>query len=586
MRPLFSRDETYHAVIVIFVVVSVWWGVCSSFSNPLFLRGGRNKTPLVDWDGDLGSVAVVPPHPSKVEQTFLLLAPDGSTGMVKRHHGSHRVAGYNDAHTTKHTTFSEATYSTATVGNEMLWWDDLPPRRRAARGDDGNNKPSSSISNTNRPSCLADSPLLRNASQAPQYMHVVFLGDSISRFLYLDLAYRLHRGGGGGRRQEEMQRRPWESRKVGDEVEDRKSRQHSPSSSSSSSSSSIDRGNNNERVDTTPPNYLLNLMIPVVQPSAVNSTNKEDLDPTTSGASNNSRVVEYVADGVSPSSPNAKKKKDWMKFFKSTLPLFDGHMRCDCSRDAATEQNIEHRFYQHPSRDLSLTYIQLLGSQPLSMRANLSEWIAGDDGDSSNTTSQVATSACRPQFPRGANCTLASKSDTTSLKWYFNRILLIEFVKLHLPQLRPRPTHVVMNIGLWAPLQQIAASMPEVLSSLNSLGVHVVWRATTQPAPVSSGMRRKGGVSQWLAMRNHRQLIDRVMRDKYCVVPPGVSRNDGSTNKQLLQQIYARSAVITEFSWSARCVASNNSTRTGKQRDASERWCIAMVGHEKSSPAD
>lgn len=93
-----------------------------------------------------------------------------------------------------------------------------------------------------------------------------------------------------------------------------------------------------------------------------------------------------------------------------------------------------------------------------------------------------------------------------------------------------------MNIGLWAPLQQIAASMPEVLSSLNFLGVHVVWRATTQPAPVSSGMRRKGGVSQWLRMRNHRQLIDRVMRDKYCVVPPGVSRNDGSTNKQLLQQ--------------------------------------------------
>jgi hypothetical protein len=359
------------------------------------------------------------------------------------------------------------------------WWDDLP-QLRAATGDEHISRGKQQRSCLANASTSAFSP----SSATSDFMHVVFIGDSITRFLYLDLTYRLHRGG--------------RSRGL--------------------------------VVNATPPEFLVNLMVPIVR-----SSGSSPVANRTAGEDEEEEERESV---------KGRNRKDWMKFFRKSLLPFDGYMRCDCSRNSLQDRNVEHRFYQHPTRSLSLSYIQLLGSTPMSMRANLREWkrrrMHHDESRHEKTEPLSALAqpaapvdddtSCEPEFPDGTNCKLIMNTKHTpnmppdvdtaegrKLLWYFQEITLLEFVKLHLPQLRPRVTHVVMNIGLWDP-RPMVPHMAGIVKTLASFGIHVVWRATTQPAPVTPAMRRKWGLKHWQAMRSPRQVIDRLMRDTLCVV--------------------------------------------------------------------
>jgi hypothetical protein len=70
------------------------------------------------------------------------------------------------------------------------WWDDLP-QLRAATGDEHISR------GKQQRSCLANasttSAFSPGSSTTSDFMRVVFIGDSITRLLYLDLTYRLHR---------------------------------------------------------------------------------------------------------------------------------------------------------------------------------------------------------------------------------------------------------------------------------------------------------------------------------------------------------------------------------------------------------
>lgn len=177
---------------------------------------------------------------------------------------------------------------------------------------------------------------------------------------------------------------------------------------------------------------------------------------------------------AAPEMINEKMHGSWMNFFRYTTANFHtgnrSSMTCDCQR--AEEWNlgteIENRYYQSPHCNFSATYLQAYGDNQAHGRYhahNVGEAKITNPGNLSHPS--VVWAAMGAGWDR----------------------LILEVVS----DLRPRPTAIVMNAGLWSNAK-IAKNMGKILQSALNVtgGQRVIWRGvapnrkqsnTTGPAP-------------------------------------------------------------------------------------------------------
>ncbi|CUI13269.1 Hypothetical protein, putative, partial [Bodo saltans] len=148
----------------------------------------------------------------------------------------------------------------------------------------------------------------RHSTKTPNpEMHVVMLGDSVMRYQYLDLIYRLH----------------------------------TCAYNSNETNTSKRPGNQSPHECPQPPHKLL--------------------------FNNRTQIKQQ---GRKQLSSKPIWIRDYMTFFRYGVSLFNGSMSCDCSR-LGLDNSIETRSYRHPTRMLRVSYIQLFGERNLLTRARL-----------------------------------------------------------------------------------------------------------------------------------------------------------------------------------------------------------------------
>lgn len=284
-----------------------------------------------------------------------------------------------------------------------------------------------------------------NQPEPEEEMHIVMLGDSVMRYQYLDLIYRLH---------------------------------SCSSNISSSSSSTKDRNNTGNTLSAPecpqPPNRLL--------------LNKETL----------------VA--FKPAKANSKLQwlSNYMSYYRYSVSLFNGSMACDCSRPPIPDwipSAIETRSYRHPTRMLRVSYVQVFGEQKLLTRAQLNRL---DPMTSLPINAKIAV--------------MDKKRDN----FYFKNISLLRFAEEYAPMMQPKPTHFVMNIGIWRFSNAFASQgMPSVVRALRRVAKHVVWRETSQPSP--HAFTPMLTFQTWKAKQHRIQRIDALMYRRLCKKPSSPS---------------------------------------------------------------
>jgi hypothetical protein len=98
-----------------------------------------------------------------------------------------------DLHLDKTNHFLQEDDSASLSSSSSLWGADLPPRWPHERSNDH----TSAVSSSDHPmSSAADNASLRGGKALGSPMHVVFIGDSLTRYPYLDLVYRVHHHSG------------------------------------------------------------------------------------------------------------------------------------------------------------------------------------------------------------------------------------------------------------------------------------------------------------------------------------------------------------------------------------------------------
>jgi hypothetical protein len=290
-------------------------------------------------------------------------------------------------------------------------------------------------------------------------MHVVLLGDSIMRYQYLDLIYRLH------------------------------TCTATPTSlvpPTATTPQGNGSGCTNFRVCVDPPDALLLFL---EHQNTKHSGKRKSRSRRKEGV-----FGEGYSDGHETGvGPN------FMNFHRYTVSVFNGSMSCDCSRKRMWFPEvlgtiIEARSYRHPTRRLHISFLQVFGDRPLLARARLN-------------TLDAATG-----LPPNARPVAVEDDDI----FYFRNVSLLTFARDFAPAMLPRPTHFVLNIGAWAYTDEFAQKMPEVVKALRHSGSHVVWRETSQPSVRSITPDETLTFENWASRRHRHQRIDALMYDTLC----------------------------------------------------------------------
>jgi hypothetical protein len=290
-------------------------------------------------------------------------------------------------------------------------------------------------------------------------MHVVLLGDSIMRYQYLDLTYRLHTC----------------TATPAFVVPPTATTPHGNESSSTTYRGCVD-----------PTDALLFFS---EQQYGKHSGKRKSRSKRKDGVLGQG-YSEGHETGVGP---------NFMNFHRYSVSVFNGSMSCDCSRKRmwfpeVLDTIIETRSYRHPTRRLQISFLQVFGDRPLLARARLNALDAATG------------------LPSNARPVAVEDDD----KFYFRNISLLTFARDFAPAMLPRPTHFVLNIGTWAYSDAFAQSMPQVVKALRHTGSHVVWRETSQPSMRSITPDETLTFENWASRRHRHQRIDALMYDTLC----------------------------------------------------------------------
>ena len=171
------------------------------------------------------------------------------------------------------------------------------------------------------------------------------------------------------------------------------------------------------------------------------------------------------ADSEFPSSVIEREWRHWMQFFNGTNERLLPSGRCDCHRTYARpvgSKTVENRYYWTDDGALNLTFINVL-SLEMPVVGNWAPFAPLDE----------------PHLREAVHPTFAPH-------WSRNWTAAIEDV---VRQLRPPPTVLILNTGLWQELPTDAYAR-ELRAAAERAAPRVIWKTTTR--------MRKGGPTRWM----------------------------------------------------------------------------------------
>ena len=162
---------------------------------------------------------------------------------------------------------------------------------------------------------------------------------------------------------------------------------------------------------------------------------------------------------------NEKSFQSWDEFYLRTNMLLSPFEQCDCHRsegnmhDEIFNEIYENRYFYDPARNNSVVYLQKFGDFPFQ-----SHWEPGPNVNMPHPRNGVL---------------LDSKQDAVDPPFF--RGNWIETLSDFVPKLEPKPTHIVLNSGLWGPGGfDKEEQMAGVLAALQRNGMKGIYKTTTR----------------------------------------------------------------------------------------------------------
>lgn len=164
----------------------------------------------------------------------------------------------------------------------------------------------------------------------------------------------------------------------------------------------------------------------------------------------------YVRDDTRPNPMMEKTFRSWKEFYEYTNKQLQPQELCDCNRPQKWDLGsvYENRYYFDEEARVSITYIQAFGD------GNIHGHF---EAESVHTGSLHMRDVYAPHSRR-----------VLPPKWTFNW----EGVFGYVARIRPKPTHVVLNEGLWENSFGEAEFREKVVAAAKREGFVVVWKTT------------------------------------------------------------------------------------------------------------
>jgi hypothetical protein len=175
---------------------------------------------------------------------------------------------------------------------------------------------------------------------------------------------------------------------------------------------------------------------------------------------------------------NEKIHESWQKYFEWSTEHFDGHMTCDCQRsDERWElgREMENRYYRSSAVDDDGT------TNTTSWYATYIQGYGDNEAHGRNLPGTVYNASITKDKLDGTNTTGWERVPAEQFEWRYNGPnwprMMIEYVA----NLKPKPTAIVINLGLWPHYQtnrRIRRILEAAYNATNHEGI-VIWRGIT-----------------------------------------------------------------------------------------------------------
>lgn len=147
----------------------------------------------------------------------------------------------------------------------------------------------------------------------------------------------------------------------------------------------------------------------------------------------------------------------WTYYFNSTNSALLPEEQCDCFRQEGGfnhSNSNENRYFSDTSRNISITYIQKMGS----LAAFKSSWNATDVHNEHLLV-----------------------SDVPELNYVYNNANWTDFIQNFVSKLEPKPEYVIFNEGLWGPsYYDDPAVRKRIIQAISDAGMISVYKTTTR----------------------------------------------------------------------------------------------------------
>ena len=229
-------------------------------------------------------------------------------------------------------------------------------------------------------------------------------------------------------------------------------------------------------------------------------------------------------DAEFPSLVKEREWRHWMPFYNGSTEALKPNSKCDCHRSFARpvgSKTIENRYFWSRDGLLNMSFIQVLNPESI-----LGTWA--------------------PAGPLHDEQHRAQIHDRFQPRW---RMRWAECIENIVAKLQPKPTVLLLNMGMWGPPPN-ASYLTNILASARQAAPRVLWKTTTR--------MRKSGPTKWLrtdmlarrtfveifdAARLTAMLSDRDYWDARHFVPHVYNH----LNAALLRQLYGSPVACDEF---------------------------------------
>ena len=166
----------------------------------------------------------------------------------------------------------------------------------------------------------------------------------------------------------------------------------------------------------------------------------------------------------------------WLGFYQHTNELLQPYELCDCYRLERTEgkrenynSTVENRYYYDPINDNLLVYVTAFGNE----NDLHGHWTAEDV-----TNSLLVGRNGTTKLPQWKKPDRSKQQPPLSFRWSTRDWTWV--IRHHLAQIRPKPSHVVLNAGLWAnDFNYDNDKRKGLIQSVANNGMKPIWRTTT-----------------------------------------------------------------------------------------------------------